>query len=114
MIEQAAEVLARLDAEGCPVEWMRKRLPDNAIRITNQQPPRECQVLGWVSDIAVCIWFLPVVVRWDGHRYWAGLPAQWIDLEAHRWVLTHWREIGPVEALHAGRRCIAILAGERP
>lgn len=93
MISEATAVLARFDAEGCPVSWMSARLADDAQRLPILHPPTHQEVMGWVSDVSVCIWFFPTVVRWDGHSYWAGLPASWIDLRAKKWVLTHWKAI---------------------
>lgn len=89
----AEKLLAQFDETGCPVSWMDARLPADARRITDEHPPLHKEVLGWVTDADVCIWFFPVVVRWDGHTYWAGLPGKWIDLEHKRWTLTHWRPL---------------------
>jgi hypothetical protein len=93
MGEAAALVIEKFETEGCPVGWMRDRLPDDAISILDKLPPKDAEVMGWVSDISVCIWFFPTVVRRSYGGWWAGLPGKWIDLPAHKWVLTHWRAI---------------------
>lgn len=91
MVERAALVREGIESGR---GWMLDRLPADAISIEAELPPKYTEVLGWVSDPDVAIHYFPTVVRRDGgDQYWAGLPAKWIDLDAHRWTLTHWRRI---------------------
>lgn len=72
----------------------RERPPADAISIKEKLPPRDTEVLGWVSDPDVAIHFFPLVVRRDGSdQFWGGVPGNWIDLRRLRWQLTHWRSI---------------------
>lgn len=78
---------------GCPVGWMRDRLPSDAISAAIELPPRDKEVLAWVCDPEVCIWYYPVIARRDAYTIWTGLPGIWISLPDKRWTLTHWKPL---------------------
>lgn len=77
-----------------------REIPPTAIPITEHMPPRNREVLGYVSDADVAIHHFPSVIRNSGSdaepQWWAGLPGHWIALSDERWVVTHW-ELLPVD-----------------
>lgn len=73
--------------------WQAERLDPSAIPVEHELPPERREVLGWVSDETVAIHYFPVVVWRIGNAWWAGLPASYIDLDAKRWTVTHWKPL---------------------
>ena len=75
-------------------DWQRARLPADAIPVAERLPVIHQHVLAWVSDEAVSIHHFPVVAwRTSEQRWWAGVPADYLDLGAKRWKVTHWLPI---------------------
>ncbi len=81
------------DAERA-ADWQRARLADDAISITDRRPRSHEEVLAWVSDESVAIYYFPVVLWLDGTgQWWGGLPGNYLDIARLRWTVTHWRPI---------------------
>jgi hypothetical protein len=74
-------------------QWMLDRLSAAATPIEQGRPPRDRELLVWVSDRAIAIHHYPTVARFDGREWWGGVPGAWIPLTAKRWTVTHWMEL---------------------
>jgi hypothetical protein len=91
--------------DGMIADWQKARLPADAIPIKRELPPNRQEVLGWVSDKSVAIYYHPLVV-WriteeNGHTaWWGGLPGNYLDLNRLRWKVTHWCPINTQGASH--------------
>jgi hypothetical protein len=73
--------------------WQLERLPPDAKAVADALPAEHEHVLAWVSDEDAAIYHFPVVAWRVRDRWWAGVPASYIDLKAKRWAVTHWKAL---------------------